>query len=488
MVWAILATLFEVAGIVSAVHAVMRTRTSQGAIAWTLALVLLPIVAVPLYWVFGRRKFAGYNERWRARRADIDPLAQRAGDNLEPHLVRSSTRIPAYQGLQALTRWPLARGNELTLLVDGEATFASILEGIEAATSYVLVEFYIVRDDGIGRRLKDKLIQKAREGVRVYFVYDGLGSKGLPAQYVNELRAAGAEMTAFRTTQGRGNLFQLNFRNHRKIVIVDGRVAGVGGLNVGDEYLGLDPRMTPWRDTHMRLAGPAVLGAQVAFLLDWCWATKELLDLSWGPRSVRYRGQSGPALLHGSIRGARDGEADLHPPHQRGLRAYLDRHAVLRPGGWRPRRRCVWPRYAEWTSAYSYPKHNDNRFVQFASYYYMQDLSDLPIRFLQLPEGFMHQKVMLVDEEPRRDRDAHFRQPVLPAELRDQRLDARRGLRRQGGSHADCRHGSRRCDGPGCVRRPFLLVPLRDARGSTYRTDSVVIQDRRPAETLACHA
>ncbi len=204
-------------------------------------------------------------------------------------------------------------------------------------------------------------------------------------------------MTAFRTTQGRGNLFQLNFRNHRKIVIVDGRVAWVGGLNVGDEYLGLDPKMTPWRDTHMRLAGPAALGAQVAFLLDWCWATKELLDLSWDPVPSD-TGDSQALLFYTGPSEERE-TAKLIFTHLINVaceRIWIATPYFVPEPGVSAALRLAALRGVD--IRVLVPKHNDSTFVRFASYYYMQDLSDLPIRFFQLPEGFMHQKVMLVDE------------------------------------------------------------------------------------------
>jgi len=107
-------------------------------------------------------------------------------------------------------------------------------------------------------------------------LYDEVGSKGLPKSYVDELRAAGVEVSSFKPTQGWRNRFQINFRNHRKMVVVDGETGWVGGHNVGDEYLGLDSEMTPWRDTHVRIVGPAVLQLQLAILGDWYWATRTI--------------------------------------------------------------------------------------------------------------------------------------------------------------------------------------------------------------------
>src|SRR4029434_10565963 len=123
---------------------------------------------------------------------------------------------------------------------------------------------YIIHDDVLGRRLKDALIAKARAGVRCYVLYDEIGSHDLPAAYISELRSAGVDIRKFNTRQGDANRFQLNFRNHRKVVIIDGRIAFVGGHNVGDEYLGKDAKIGAWRDTHAKVQGPGVQCAQRA--------------------------------------------------------------------------------------------------------------------------------------------------------------------------------------------------------------------------------
>jgi cardiolipin synthase len=156
--------------------------------------------------------------------------------------------------MELLAQLPFARHNTVELLVDGDATFASIFAGITAARRYVLVQFYIVKNDELGLELQRRLIEKAREGAKVYFLYDEIGSAGLPRSYVRALREAGVEVSAFQSSRGRGNRFQINFRNHRKIVVVDGVTGWVGGLNVGDEYMSRDPKFGHWRDTHMRIA------------------------------------------------------------------------------------------------------------------------------------------------------------------------------------------------------------------------------------------
>jgi cardiolipin synthase len=131
--------------------------------------------------------------------------------------------------------------------------------------------------------LQSKLIQKAKENVKVYFLYDEIGSHKLPQSYLRDMQIAGIVTSAFHTTKGKTNRFQLNFRNHRKIVVMDGKIAYVGGHNVGDEYLGKHPKFGAWRDTHVKIEGPAVQFIQFCFVEDWYWATKGIPELNWEP-------------------------------------------------------------------------------------------------------------------------------------------------------------------------------------------------------------
>jgi cardiolipin synthase len=281
MLWAIFVILAHSLGALTAVRAIMDTRTAQGAIAWAITLLLFPYVSVPAYWVFGRTKFYGYISRRRDKLLKTNTVAQRLQAQLIERKLLAEPDREQELLIEHLAKAPLTTGNDVELLIDGDATFRSIFQGIEAARNYLLVEFYILRDDGLGRRFQHALIAKAKAGVRVAVLFDEIGSKHLPERYQEQLRAGGVEIHPFNTRHGRWNLWQLNFRNHRKIVIVDGETAWVGGLNVGDEYLGLGKKLRPWRDTHVKMTGPAVLGAQFAFYEDWHWATKTFLELRW---------------------------------------------------------------------------------------------------------------------------------------------------------------------------------------------------------------
>lgn len=385
-------------GLVSSIHAIMGTRTPQGAIAWAVSLNTFPYLAVPLYWVLGRSRFHGYVAARQvvsgevARRGDAAAVA---GHELRAAAASSDSAAHAAERLAGI---PFLAGNAVQLLVDGEATFASILAGVDAAQRSVLVQFFILRDDRIGRELKAHLVAKAAAGVPVRVLYDEVGSHDLPRRYLQELRAAGVEVYDFHTRKGPHNRFQINFRNHRKVVVVDSRVAWIGGHNVGDEYLGRDPRFGHWRDTHVRIEGPAALGAQLSFAEDWFWATGQHLGLDWlddaptgGDLPVLIV-PSGPAdalettdlmFVH-AINSARQRLWITSPyfvPDQPVLTAL--QLAGLRGVDVR----------------ILIPDRPDHLGVYLAAFSYFAEAGRTGVRFYRYTDGFLHQKVMLVDRD-----------------------------------------------------------------------------------------
>lgn len=143
---------------------------------------------------------------------------------------------------------------------------------------------------------RKRLVSRANAGIHVYFLYDEMGSHKLHLDYIDELRPAGIQVSAFNTRKGPVYRFQIDFRNRRKVMVVDGRVAWVGGHIVGDEYLGRDPEFGHWRDTHVRIQGPSALGAQLSFIEDRHWAADQIPDLDWTPRPVP-EGDTGVLIL-----------------------------------------------------------------------------------------------------------------------------------------------------------------------------------------------
>ena len=274
---------FQIGGIYFAVKAVMISRTPQASIAWGLALVIFPYAAIPLFLIFGESRFSGYSLAGSGAVPELDAAFRKVQEGI----ARFRKDFPAkYSDADQLAinlrGLPVVSGNRTKLLVDGGQAFPAIFEALETAKEYAVVQFYIIHDDGLGRELKRRLVAAVRRGVRCWVLYDKVGSKGLPNEYVSELTRAGIEVRAFITNRQFGRRFQMNFRNHRKLVIVDGRIAFLGGLNIGDEYMGLGP-LGAWRDTHLQIEGPAVQALQVSFLEDWYYAAHTVPDLPVNP-------------------------------------------------------------------------------------------------------------------------------------------------------------------------------------------------------------
>ncbi|MDP0491579.1 MAG: cardiolipin synthase [Verrucomicrobiota bacterium JB023] len=274
--------IFHLIGIGHVVHALAHVRTPVATIAWITALIAFPWIAIPFYWIFGRNKLSGYVQ---ARRSDDAALNEQVGAlelSLSPHSFKS--KIPFIRTAARLGGLPATQGNDTKLLIDGKETFSALFNALTRAKSYILIQFFIVKDDGLGTRFKNVLIERAQAGVRVHFLYDEFGSLRLPSGYLRELEDAGVECRPFGRTRRWWTRLEINFRNHRKITVVDGEVAFLGGHNVGDEYMGRSEKFGHWRDTHLQLEGPAVQAVQLVFLEDWYWATHEIPELDWESR------------------------------------------------------------------------------------------------------------------------------------------------------------------------------------------------------------
>ncbi len=390
--------ILHVAGFVSSIDAIMRARTPQGTIAWVISLNTFPVISLPVYWVFGRSEFRGYIQARQEDESELSPIAESLKNDKS---IFRSPKVGESQAIRAgelLAKVPLLMGNDTDLLIDGKDTFASIFEGIEQAKSYILIQFYIVKDDHLGRQLKSKLIDKAQEGVRIYFIYDEVGSYALPKSYLEDMRSSGIQVVNFHSRKGPKNRFQINFRNHRKIVLVDGVVCWLGGHNVGDEYLGKGAKFDFWRDTHLKIKGPATLPVQLSFLEDWHWATDQTIELDWRT-ALLHKGEkdvliipSGPAdkletaglMFTHSINSARKriwiaspyfvpDEGIVTALQLAGLRG-VDVRILI-------------------------PEEPDHKLVYLAAFSFFQQAGKSGVEFYRYTKGFMHQKTMLIDDD-----------------------------------------------------------------------------------------
>ncbi|MBB4050717.1 cardiolipin synthase [Devosia subaequoris] len=379
---------------ICAVREVMVSRTSQGSIAWLLSLMLLPIPTVLLYLIFGWKFFDDYaTDRMQNGRANR-PLRAR-----DLALIDGDTDAKWPVQVQ-VSELPFLKGNDVELLVDGKATFESIFAGIDAAQDYLLVQFYIVRDDRLGQQLAERLVAKAKAGVAVYMLYDDVGSTGMPRRFRQELRDAGVKLSSFNQRHKFLRLFgatRINYRNHRKIVVADGHHAWVGGHNVGVEYLGEDPKVGHWRDTHVRVSGPAALGCALLFREDWEWATGERLPnrppselKSFGDQSVLVMG-SGPA---DKLEECAIAFTDLIGRARKRLwivSPYFVPDTDIRTALFAARLRGVDVRIM-------LPDNSDHALVWLASMAHADSMVQHDIAVYRYTDGFLHQKVVLMDD------------------------------------------------------------------------------------------
>lgn len=387
-------------GIIAAIHALLTVRTAQGSIAWAMPLLFIPYFTLIPYLVFGRSSFDGYIK---ARRQANEEMRTAISDlNWRPWIEEAvaARRSQAYASLRAMPKLghtPALANNEVKLLINGDATFAAIFDAIREAKQTVLIQFFIIHDDSLGQRLQELLLEKAAEGVAIYVLYDRIGSHALPGSYNEKLRNGGVQIKAFATRSGWLNRFQINFRNHRKIVVVDGLKGFLGGHNVGDEYVGLKPPLAPWRDTHVQVIGPVVACLQESFAEDWFWATRELPPLSL-PESFPEDGllcqllASGPAdkqetcsLFFVEAIHAATERVWITSPYfipDEAVSAAL-RLAVLRGVDVR----------------LLLPSRPDHYVVYAASSLFAFEAVRAGVRVFRYGPGFMHQKVVLVDNE-----------------------------------------------------------------------------------------
>ncbi|MEH2040837.1 cardiolipin synthase [Nostoc sp.] len=385
-------------GVIHAAHAVMNVRSSQGAIAWSISLITFPWLAIPLYWILGRTKFHGYAETLRSVYAQHYKIFHSTYSELIKFQVAPPDNLAQLQPLaEAFTDISFTSGNAAELLINGQQTYEAMLKKIASATNYILFQFYTVNDDESGNEFKEALIAKAKQGISIYFLYDEIGSKKLSRPYIQSLQQHGIAVSAFNTTKGQGNRFQFNFRNHRKILVVDGEIAFVGGLNIGDEYLGKNPRLSPWRDTHIMLEGPSVQSLQNSFVRDWYWATRKLLEVNWQVKINRETNQTvfilptGPAdhlpackLFFVELINQAQTHLWIASPYFVPDEATLSALKLAAMRGVDVR--------------ILLPNRPDHLFVYLCSFSYYTEMEKIGIKLYRYKNGFMHQKIIVIDE------------------------------------------------------------------------------------------
>ena len=261
----------------------MDNRQPAKTIAWVLVLLFVPIVGIVLYIFFGQntRKMRLMSQR------SLDKLSKRS---MLEFVEQRELRLPdAYRPLiQLFTNQSLAlpfKDNDVQIYTSGYELFPALLRSIAAARHHIHLDTYIFDDDPLGRLVADALIAKARAGVEVRVVYDDVGCWRVPGSFFARMRREGIDVAAFMPVRFPAFTSKVNYRNHRKLCVIDGVEGYVGGMNIAVRYVkGLHGGDMPWRDTHLRLRGSVVYALQRAFLVDWYFAARTLItDHSYYP-------------------------------------------------------------------------------------------------------------------------------------------------------------------------------------------------------------
>lgn len=264
------------------------TTSINKTLAYLLFVVFVPLIGMLFYFWFGTnyRKRRVYSKKL----VDDDDIAKRIIEGVisrtEMNLKREIDAIGDGKGLvKFLLRdsfSPLTGGNAIKLLQNGEEKFPDVIAALECAQHHIHLEYYIYEDDIIGNQIKDLLVRKAKEGVQVRVIYDAFGSASIRKKFTRDLIAAGVEAYPFNRIRFMVLANPIHYRNHRKIIVIDGNCGFVGGINISDRYIN-DPRYQSdkkkvyWRDTHLRIEGPGVLYLQYLFFCDWNFCSGQKL-------------------------------------------------------------------------------------------------------------------------------------------------------------------------------------------------------------------
>ncbi|MBU3852047.1 MAG: cardiolipin synthase [Candidatus Paralactobacillus gallistercoris] len=275
VLWTILAIIFILNTILAIITVFRQPRDIAATWAWLLVLILMPVVGFIFYMFTGRglsrhKIFSLQTQVEDGLAAKIHVQKQEnAAQRLLPATELSNESTELVNLFLSLDKAPLTKNNHVEIITDGHQKFKMLFRDLRAAKSSIHIEYYTIYNDRIGNQLMDILKQKAAEGVEVNVIYDAWGSQGATKKWWSQLEAVGGHVEAFFSSKHSLSDFRLNYRDHRKIVVVDGEIGYVGGFNVGDQYLGRLPKFGYWRDTHLRILGEAVASLQIRFTMDW---------------------------------------------------------------------------------------------------------------------------------------------------------------------------------------------------------------------------
>lgn len=382
-------------------------KEATSTVAWCLVIVLMPFLGPVIFYLLGYQHVSRpLSRKQRHRRWFHTTKANSQIDwtpkGAEPDTPDSSPELDVEWSdfaklAQRYGASPMTFGNHVEQYRDGDPAFTAMLESIHGASEHIHLETFIFQPDSLGLLFIDALTKRARQGVQVRLLYDAMGSLHFKPRLVRDLEAAGGRVSVFLPINPLRRRIQVNMRNHRKLLVVDGRVGYIGGLNVGDEYRSRLPRFGYWRDTHLRIEGPAVSGLQQIFIEDWDFAASENLSHQNyfpaqrrdGPYPLQIIG-SGP---DSTVKGIR--EVYFSAILQAKERVWIATPYFVPDSGLLDALCLAAHRGVDVRLLGLY--HPDKWVPYFAGRYYWDDVLRAGVKVYQYTRGMMHAKVMLVD-------------------------------------------------------------------------------------------
>lgn len=282
-VWSIIMdNIFYINMIFAILIVFFQRRDPKAVWTWLLVLYFIPILGFLLYLVLGQNYHKMKMFKLKEIKDELNFIIRKQEDKIykrefefdEPHLDEYSDLV--LYNLEASSAI-YEEGNEVEIFIDGNDKFSALINDLEEAKSFIHMQYYIIKDDELFDRISEVLIRKANEGVVIRLLYDGIGGRYLKKKTIKKLTDANIKTAVFFPAFLGKFQMRMNYRNHRKLVIIDGKRGYIGGFNIGREYLGLDKKFGNWRDTHLLIKGPAVKSLALRFILDWNYASKENL-------------------------------------------------------------------------------------------------------------------------------------------------------------------------------------------------------------------
>ena len=391
----ILEALFLIVWVGTIIVVITENRNPVKTLAWVMVLVFLPVIGFILYIFFGmdmrRTRIIG--------KRSLSKLAQKPLLNFADYAV--STPPAPYEKLVNMMKRAsfsyLLGDNKVQVFVDFPMMLQDMLRSIASAKHHIHVQFYIFMDDAVGRFLRDVLIDKARQGVKVRLLYDDVGSWKAKNRFFREMKEAGIEVYPFGEVKFAALSQRVNYRNHRKVVIVDGEVGYIGGMNVAERYY-KGVSWGQWRDTHLRIDGMAVNALQMSFFVDWYYATRELVSNAVYFPKVSRQGNTDMQIVTsypmGEWKSIMQGLLQVISQSRRYLYIQTPYFLPTEPILMALRNAAL----AGVDVRLMVPRRGDSLLADLASHSYYKEAMTAGIKIYQYEAGYLHSKVVLADD------------------------------------------------------------------------------------------